>query len=152
MSRNLSRTLHETLCLLRHSFIIPNTNETSALCGTLCFFSVERLREQWDETRTKLNSRQNSLDDMLLECRQFQQLADDISNAHAQITESLEASPNVTDASSLEELRKAENGMKVCVTLFISTSVLLHRPRRPMIYFGCITAAHQNIPCNPPYI
>ena len=36
-------------------------------------FSVERLREHWEEANSKVAVRKNQLDDMLLECRQFEE-------------------------------------------------------------------------------
>ena len=37
--------------------------------------AVERLREHWDDANTKVTHRKNQLDDMLLECRQFDEMS-----------------------------------------------------------------------------
>jgi len=40
---------------------------------SICLFTVERLRSHWEETNGKVCHRHNQLEDMLLECRQFEE-------------------------------------------------------------------------------
>ena len=45
------------------------------LMGFHPVLAVERLREHWDDANTKVTHRKNQLDDMLLECRQFDEMS-----------------------------------------------------------------------------
>ena len=47
-------------------------------------FTVERLREHWEEANTKVTSRRHHLDDMLLESRQFDEMKAELDRWTAQ--------------------------------------------------------------------
>ncbi|XP_069136952.1 dystrophin-like isoform X1 [Argopecten irradians] len=54
---------------------------------------AEKLREQWDEAYVRVNRRKNQLDDMLLECRQFDEIHAEFERWLLQVEEELEKNP-----------------------------------------------------------
>lgn len=57
------------------------------------YLTAKKLREHWDEAFRNVNRRKNLLDDMLLECRQFDELYAEFERWLSQIEEELDARP-----------------------------------------------------------
>ncbi|XP_078330229.1 dystrophin-like isoform X4 [Crassostrea virginica] len=68
---------------------------------------VEKLQEHWDEALTRFNQRKNQLDDMLLECRQFDEMHAEFERWLGQIEEDLHANPvNATGTNIDQQIAK----------------------------------------------
>ena len=66
----------------------------------MCYYiSAEKLREQWDEAYIQVNKRKTQLDDMLLECRQFDEMHAEFHRWLGQVEEELShrVDPNSKD-------------------------------------------------------
>ncbi|XP_064628408.1 dystrophin-like isoform X4 [Lineus longissimus] len=72
---------------------------------------VERLREQWDDASSKVNFRKNQLDDMLLECRQFEEMRAEFDRWAAQIEEDIE-SGNTSIGRSPDDIERQQKEQK----------------------------------------
>lgn len=52
--------------------------------------SVDKLREHWEQAYARVNQRKNQLDDMLLECRQFDEMYAEFNRWISQIEDELD--------------------------------------------------------------
>lgn len=88
----------------------PNVSEPSFLSSV----SVERLREHWEESNSKLASRQHTLDGMLAESQQWGQMKAELERETAQWEEQCDKweEPAVT----IEELETQLEQLKVALT------------------------------------
>ena len=73
---------------------------------------MERLREQWEEANTRAAGRRDSLEDMLLEVRQYEEMSAEVDWWLAQVEEDVDAQRKVT-ARTAETLEKQQNEHKV---------------------------------------
>ena len=73
--------------------------------------TVERLRDQLVDSKNRVSNRLNSLDDAVLECRHFNQQADDIQRWYTQFADVIDSQPDVV--ASAAELLKAQEEQKV---------------------------------------
>lgn len=81
-------------------------------------FTVERLREHWDEANAKVIHRRNHLDDMLLESRQLEEKKEEIERMRVQWEEECDQweEPGVTT----EKLEKQMQEQKVRIDQSLS--------------------------------
>ena len=56
---------------------------------------MERLREHWEEANARVLSRKNTLEDMLLECRQYDEMRAEFERWLTQVEEDVEAQRHV---------------------------------------------------------
>ena len=77
----------------------------------LLSLAVERLREHWEEANSKVNSRKNQLEDMLLECRQFDEMKAEFDRWIAQVEDDFESQGEI--AYTVETLEKQIKELKV---------------------------------------
>ena len=93
-------------------------------CHVTLSFTVERLRDQLVDSKNRVSNRLNSLDDAVLECRHFNQQADDIQRWYTQFADVIDSQPDVV--ASAAELLKAQEEQKVgdvlkCQQVFLIT-------------------------------
>lgn len=65
--------------------------------------SVEKLQEHWEEALSHVNQRKNQLDDMLLECRQFDEMHAEFERWLGQIEEDLHANPVRASGTNIDQ-------------------------------------------------
>ena len=73
---------------------------------------MERLREQWDDASSKVDLRKNSLDDMLLECRQFEEMRAQFERWAVQMEDEVQHCQTPV-AKRVEEIERQQREQKV---------------------------------------
>ncbi|XP_074662188.1 dystrophin-like [Tubulanus polymorphus] len=69
---------------------------------------VERLRETWEDSNNKVKIRKNQLDDMLLECRQFEEMQAEFERWAGQVDDELQGYGKVGESASIVEKQLLE--------------------------------------------
>lgn len=80
------------------------------------FFSVEKLREHWEQAYAKVNQRKNQLDDMLLECRQFDEMYAEFDRWILQVEDELDSGkidPKAEDIDKQIAKQKVRNDHQI---------------------------------------
>ena len=76
------------------------------------WFTVERLREHWEDANSKVSFRKNQLEDMLLECRQYDELQAEFTRWASSVEEELEARKPVSNNPDILEKQRAEHKVR----------------------------------------
>ncbi len=72
---------------------------------------MDRLREHWEEANSKVAIRKNTLEDMVLECRQYDDMVDDFERWISQMEDECEASNDI--ANTPDDILKQSEHHKV---------------------------------------
>ena len=73
---------------------------------------MERLREHWEDANSKVSFRKNQLEDMLLECRQYDELQAEFTRWASSVEEELEARKPVSNNPDILEKQRAEHKVR----------------------------------------
>ena len=95
-------------------------------CDITWYFSVERLRDQLVDSKNRVSNRLNNLDDAMLECRQFNQQADDIIRWYPQFSDVLQSQPDVASMSIEQAQENQQVSNSNCVLCVINSCCEMH--------------------------
>ena len=122
----------ERLGPCKDQLLLPNSHSLILTWNFVILFSVERLREHWEEANSKVAVRKNQLDDMLLECRQFDESKAEFHRWRQSVEDEISAQGPIGQTPEVLEKQIQEHKVR-SLRLWTSLAVVMQNVTRALI-------------------
>lgn len=80
---------------------------------------MDRLREHWEEANARVTSRRDSLEDMLLEVRQYEEMQAELDRWLSQVEEDVESQRHLPAAKTSDTLERQASEHRVSISIYL---------------------------------